>query len=156
MKSKSIAIIAILMMAVGASAFASMDINPHTKNIKVGTTGHYTIHLNTDNTGSGSLQWSTNSANVNAGINGGSQSQFGTFNFVSTGHPQTFILDVTPQAGVILGQTYHIHVQYLDQSGDIDAVVTGDVVPTPELATGLLVTAGLIGLVGIVRFNRKK
>lgn len=45
MKIKSLAIIAILSMAVVASAFASLDISPHTKNIKVGTTGHYTIHF---------------------------------------------------------------------------------------------------------------
>lgn len=143
-------------MAVVASAFASLDISPHTKNIKVGTTGHYTIHLNTDNIGPNALQWSTSSPDIIAGINGGPQSQIGTFNFVSTGNPQTFTLDVTPQTGVSVGQTYKLHVQYLDQSGDIEAVVTGDVVPTPELATGILISAGLIGLVGIVRFNRKK
>lgn len=156
MKRRNLTIIAILLStAIIASAFASLDINPNSQKIKVGKTGQYNIVLKTDVIGATALQWSTSDPTILASIGGQPPGQFGTFNFNSNGKTQVFKLDVTPQANVVVGKTYHVKIQFLDTVGDVEAIVTGDVIPTPELATGVLLAAGLIGLFGVVRYKRK-
>lgn len=150
---KAIGLLSALLLMTGlAVAYADLDLDPLTQDINVGDTGTYTVTLETDDIGSVALQWSTDSSLVLARIDGvGSFAQFGSYPFSSTGGVQTFTLEVQPQDGVTLNNVYHIKVRYLDKEGEVSAVVTGNVVPVPEIATLGLVGTGLIGLVFLRR-----
>ena len=157
MKRRNLAIIAILLSTViVASALSTIDINPKSKKIKIGKTGQYEIILKTDVIGLSKLDWETDSPDILASIGGQPPGQTGSFDFNSNGKTQVFKIDVTPQAGAVVGKTYHVKISFLNTNSEVEATVTGDVVPTPELATGLLMITGLVGLFGIARFKRKK
>lgn len=153
---KAIGILSVLLLMTGvAIAYAELTIEPNTQNIDVGDTGTYTVTLDTSDVGPTALQWSTSNPKILARIGGGSFEQFGSYAFDSVGGVQTFTLEVQPQDGATLGTTYHIKVRYLDLEGEVAAMVTGDVVPVPEVSTIALTSMGLIGLLGLVRIQRK-
>lgn len=154
MMRKTIGILsAILLMTGIAVAYAVLTVDPFTQDINVGETGTYTITLNTDDTGSAALQWSTSDPLILASINGAALATDGTYTFTSTGvDGQTFTLNVQPQDGVTIDQSYEIEVDYKGGPGrKVKAIVTAGVVPVPEIATAGLVGAGVIGLVALRR-----
>lgn len=152
MMKKTIGILSILLLMTGvaSAAFAELAIDPNTQNINVGETGIYTITLNTSDTGSGMLQWSTSSPLILARIGTtGSFAEGGSLSFDNTPSvDQTFTLEVEPQSDITLNSMYEVEVDYKGgPMRKIRAIVTGEIVPVPEIATVGLVSAGLVGMV---------
>lgn len=156
-------IIGIISLSVIAMAVAQLTVSPDTvQNIDVGSIGHYTLTLTTSTDAKGgSLHWHSDSALIWAGIGAAPTGQTGdksiTMSSTCSGGvcTQTFDLQVQPQSGITLDVVHDITVDYLDQHGVAKAMVTASGNPVPEVSTVLLMTAGLIGLVGLVRYKRK-
>jgi len=57
-----------------------------------------------------------------------------------------------------IGKTFYVYGEGSTATGTRLRIVhvTAQVVPTPEMSTGVLMSAGLIGLVGITRYRRKE
>lgn len=165
MNKKSITILAILLTAGIAAAFitAQLDISPAQQDINLGATGLYTLTLttNADAIG-GTLNWATDSPLLIANINGVPASQVGIMpisaHSVCSGSPQsctqTFTLEASPQSGITSG-LHSVTVTVLNRALVAKAMVSGGINPVPEVPTGILATAGLIGLVGLVRYRKK-
>lgn len=156
-------IIGIISLSVIAMAVSQLTVSPDTvQDIDVGAIGHYTLTLttSTDPIG-GSLHWHADDAKIWAGIDAAPTGQTGdepitTSSTCSAGVcTQTFDLQVQPQSGITLNVVHDITVDYLNDHGVAKAMVTASGNPVPEVSTGLLVTTGLIGLVGLVRYKRK-
>ncbi len=149
--------VALLSIVTMVSAYATLKIEPATQQINVGTTGTYTIKLNTSDTGSAALQWSTSDDLILARIAGtGSLSRYGTYSFTNTANvEQTFTLEVQPQSGATINQEYEIEVDYKGTSGKVKAIATAGVEPIPELGTVVLTSTGLLGLIGLVMSRRR-
>jgi len=146
-------------MAITASAYAQLTSDPMKQEIPVGGNGSYILNLTTDYTGAGGLGYLTDNSSVSARLRElpsgtfTSLGQSGGLSFTSTGGSKLFELDVHPQSGVQIRKEYNISVYFLEGTKprwwNIKAVVTAGVVPVPELATVVLISAGLVGLVGI-------
>lgn len=158
-------IIGIISMSIIAMATSQLTVDPDTvKNIDVGTVGHYTLTLTTSTDAKGgSLHWHSDNSLIWADIDAAPTGQFGdksiTASSSCSGSPQvctqTFDLQVQPQSGITINVVHDITVDYLNDQGVAKAMVTASGNPVPEVATGILVSAGLIGLVGFVRYKRK-
>lgn len=157
MKRSLLIAVTLLSIVTIASAYAILKIEPATQQIPVGTTGTYSIKLNTSDTGNGALQWSTSDDLILARIAGtGSLSRYGTYSFTNTANvEQTFTLEVQPQSGATINQEYEIEVDYKGTSGKVKAIATAGVEPIPELGTVVLTSTGLLGLIGLVMSRRR-
>jgi hypothetical protein len=158
-RTKIIATVALVMLlstAMIASAGSTVAVNPLNQNINIGSTGTYTLTLDTTYTGPASLKWDADSAFVVASINGQPLAQTGTYSFTSTGGVQTFTLEAKPLSGVTVGTETDILVAF-SQGGSITAKASASagVIPAPELSTVTLMSAGMIGLFGLVRIKRR-
>jgi hypothetical protein len=152
----SVALVMLLSTAMLGSAGSTIVVNPLTMQINVGTTGTYALTLDTTYKGSGSLIWDTDSSLVVASINGMPLAQNGKIDFTSTGGKQTFTLQVKPLSGITVGEDHDVSVAF-SQGGSttVKALATAGVIPAPELSTVALMSAGMIGLFGLVRVQRK-
>ena len=56
----------------------------------------------------------------------------------------------------ISNSSIDIEVKYFNNVGRVKAQVTGTVVPVPDLSTGILMSVGLMGLLGVGRRIRKE
>ena len=158
-RNKIIATVALVMLlstAMIASAGSTVTVNPLNQQINIGSTGTYTLKLDTTYTGVAHLSWDTDNAFVVASINGKPLAQTGQFDFTSTGGVQTFTLVAKPQSGITVGDETDILISF-SQGGSITAKAsaTAGVIPAPELSTVTLMSAGMIGLFGLVRIKRR-
>ncbi len=151
-----VALIVLLSTVSMASAFTEFDVNPDTQEILVGTTGIYTLTLNTSDAGKAGFLWKSDDPDVKARINGeGDFKKNGLFAFENTPNAeQTFTLEVQPQDGVTLNKPVDVDIGYIGKQGGrirVRATTTAGVVPIPELGTVVLTSAGLIGLFALAR-----
>jgi hypothetical protein len=159
-KRLSFVVISLFVMIGAASASDSLEISPNTQNINVGTYGYYVVTLNASENIS-TLNWDTQTALINASLkDGGSYATDAPagsigISYIGNSGPMTYDLRVMPLSGVTLHTEYNIVVAGKNVTGVAKASVSGSVVPVPEVATLGLVSAGLIGLVGLTRYRRK-
>ena len=73
----------------------------------------------------------------------------------NTSGPHTLTLPNCTIPASDVGAAYKVYAQAGSQTNEVYLEVITPVVPVPELNTGILTMAGLIGLLGIVKFNRK-
>lgn len=164
--------VALLVIGIAAAAtIAELTISPKTQTIDITGSPNpvvtYTVTLKTnDPAGSaGSLDISTDDSAVWAKIGGTPTSQFSSHSFTVAGVPDadgvitmTFSLSATvdeANEASVNNENHKIRVKYQDKYGETLAMVTGGVNPVPEVSTGILMSAGLIGIVGLSRFRRK-
>ena len=159
---KVLILIAALMLPALAMAYAELTVDPDEQDIVFGDVGEYTLTLNTDETGAKQLTWDTGTpvilARVGKEDDVGDQTftQTGSYNFDSTGaNGQEFILEVKPTDDAENGEHYDISVAYGATAYNIKALVTATVIPIPELSTIALTSAGLIGMIGLVRWRKE-
>lgn len=155
---KVIAVLLLLLSTAGlaGAAPATVTVSPLSQDISVGGTGTYTLTLNTPYVGTVSLAWNTGSPDVLASIDGATFGQTGSVTFTNTGGSTTHTLDVTPVSGVTIGTEYDIDISHSQGgSATVKATATAGVVPIPELSTVALMSAGMVGLFGLVRIQRK-
>lgn len=157
MRRGSLLVIALMSMVILASAYVDLTIAPTSKDIPVGTIGDFIITLKTSDVGKGELKWKTDDPRVTARINGeGRFKKSGVFSFTNTPDvAQTFILEVQPQDGATLGQPVEIEIDYKGKKGKVKAEVTASVTPVPELSTVVLMSVGLIAMIGLVKMRRR-
>jgi hypothetical protein len=155
-----LATVALVMLvttvSLASAAPSTLVVNPLMQDIHVGSSGTYVLTLDTPFVGAATLSWDTDSPLVDAGINGMTPAQTGSYAFTSTGGIQTFTLEAKPLSGVTVGAEHDILVSF-SQGGSITAKAsaTAGVIPTPEMSTVALMSAGMIGLFGLVRVQRK-
>ncbi|VVB94650.1 Uncharacterised protein [uncultured archaeon] len=135
---------------------SNLVVSPLEQKIHVGSTGTYELTLNTTYKGAASLSWDTDDAFVVAGINGLTLAQTGKFVFTSTGGKQTFTLEAKPLSGITVGEEHDVTISF-SQGGSTTAkaAATAGVIPAPELSTVALMSAGMIGLFGLVRVQKR-
>jgi hypothetical protein len=153
----SVALVMLLSTTILASASGStIVVNPLEMQINVGSTGTYALTLDTTYKGLASLTWDTDSSLMVASINGGPLAQNGKIDFTSAGGVQTFTLEVKPLAGITVGENHDVSVAF-SQGGSTTAkaLATAGVIPAPELSTVALMSAGMIGMFGLVRVQRR-
>jgi hypothetical protein len=153
MKTQIIALIVLFStMGLANASPATLDLNPLSQDIEVGTTGTYNLTLNT--TSSGYLSWETENPFLNASIDSALPGQTGNIS-VGTGlSPHT--LYVTPLSGITIGTQYDITIWHTQGAGKVaKATATAGVIPIPELSTIALTSAGILGLIGLTRIQRK-
>lgn len=159
-------VILTMLIATGiASAADQIAVDPSTVlDIDVGAIGHFTLTLKTSaDAKGGNLDWASDNSLIWAGIDGAPTGQFGvkaiSTSSTCSGTPQictqTFDLQVEPQSGITLNEQHDITVTYKNAKGVAKAMATASGNPIPELSTIALTSAGLIGLIGLVRFRRK-
>lgn len=135
---------------------ATLIVSPLSQDINVGNTGIYTLTLNTPFVGTVTLSWDTGSPDVLARIGAAPPAQAGSFSFTNTGGSTTHTLAVTPVSGVTTGMEYDIDISHSQGgSATVRARATAGVVPIPELSTVVLMSAGMVGLFGLARMQRK-
>lgn len=156
-----------ILKQAGSGVNAQLGINPLEKDIDIETVGHYTLTLttNVDVDSSGQLTWKTDDQNITAGIDAAPSGQSGSITISKSstcvGSPQvctaTFDIQVKPLNGITPNTAHSIILSAFNNTntGEMTAVVTAGINPVPELATGILMAAGLIGLVGLVRYKKK-
>jgi hypothetical protein len=158
--------ISLMAMIIVASAvsvvWANLNISPNKLEVNVGAYGYYTLTLDSDRD-INALNWNTNSDSVVASIDGGSgypaDLKDGTvdINYLANSGKKEYKLRVMPISGSVIGSEYGITVSTpYDEAGLARAKVTGSLAPVPEVPTGVLMSAGLIGLICLIRFQRKK
>lgn len=155
-----------ILKLAGSGVKAQLGLNPLSKDIDIGTVGHFTLTLTTNvNANGGQLTWQTDDPLILAGIDAVPSGQSGSLtiskNSACAGSPQictaTFDIQVKPQNGITANTDHSITLSaFNNQNTDkVTATVTGGINPVPELAVGILMTAGLIGLIGLVRYKKK-
>lgn len=174
MVRKELITLMVVLSVIGiaaAATIAELTISPKTQTIDVTPSPNpvvtYTVTLKTnDPAGSpGELSVSTDDSAVWAKVGGTPTSQFSSHPFTVAGVPDsdgvitmTFSLSATvdeANEASVTNENHKIRVKYQDKEGETLAMVTGNITPVPEVSTGILMSAGLIGLVGLVRFRRK-
>ena len=153
MKNIIIALIVLLSAAsLGSAGPAKIDLNPLMMEIPIGSTGTYNLTLNT--TEAGNLFWDTSEINLSARIDSEAFSQSGNISVPNGTTVHT--LEVKPLSGITIGKVYDIALWHTQGGGIVaKAAATAGVVPIPEISTIILTSAGIIGLLGISRMNRK-
>lgn len=153
--------LAALVMLLSTASLASAQgsnliVDPLEQKIHVGSSGTYDLTLETTYTGAASLLWDTDDDLVVASINGLAFAKSGKLDFTSTGGVQTFKLEAKPLSGVTIGEYHDIYISF-SQGGSTraKAAATAGVIPAPELSTIALMSAGMIGLFGLVRVQRR-
>jgi len=161
------ATIAIMSTVTLASAYAELTADPKELSIDIGSTGSLTLALDTDDDGEAKLKFETDSAEIKANlIEDSSGSETGPGNdgelvFDNTPKtPKTFTLEITPQDGATVNEKHDIYIEYQNKNGEkkkwsTKASVTATVVPVPELSTVALMSAGLLGMIALVRRQRR-
>lgn len=140
--------------------------------IDMGTIGHYTLILNTSSDPIGeNLTWYATDPHIWAGINGFPTGQKGSY--IINSHSkcsnlgpqilsctQSFDLQVQPQSGAEIGnRVYTVDIDYNVEHRNgfsqyfADLIVTAGLPPVPELPTWILISVGLIGLLGLIRLR---
>ncbi len=146
----------VLTVSLASAAPSTLIVSPLEQEIHIGSSGTYDLTLDTPYVGAASLSWDTDNPLVEASINGQPFAQAGSFDFTSTGGVQTFTLEAKPLSGITVGEEHDIAISF-SQGGSITAKAsaTAGVIPTPEMSTVALMSAGMIGLFGLVRVQRK-
>lgn len=159
----AIIVLAALFMVGTASATDQITVNPDTTlDIDVGTVGHYTLTLTTNiDPIDGRLYWESDDSLIWANIGDAPVDIYGDMTITTsstcsgTGKSQvctqTFDLQVEPQSGITLNEQHDVTVTYENINGVAKAMATAGTIPTPEVATVILVASGLIGLVVLRR-----
>lgn len=157
------ACILIFFIISASSALAAIQItsDPLLQQIYIGSSGNYTILVNTNDKGIHTISFDTLDANITARLYGqgnstGSFSTDGSYSWNATASKLTsydFIFEVKPIGGVV-NQEYNMEV--MDSFTTITnrtrvAVVFPGVVPIPEAYTIILVSIGLLALIHIAR-----
>lgn len=145
-------IVLLSAVSLASAGPAVLDVTPLTQDIPVGTTGTYALTLTT--TVAGALSWDTGTPLLSASIDGAPAGQTGSI-AVGVG-TSAHTLSVTPLSGITIGTPYDIDLSHTQGGGvTAKATATAGVVPIPELSTVALMSAGMIGLFGLVRVRRK-
>lgn len=162
--NKSFIILVCLMSTlIIASGSADLDIDPFgVQDVPKGSTFIYNVTLNgTDSTDI--LHWYSNDSNLTVRmreIPGGlwtDYNQSGNINFTYSGGniPKYFELETFPDVNMPNKRVDITVWGYETPMGIAKAAVTGSVNVTPELSTIALMSAGLLGLIGLIRWQRK-
>lgn len=147
-----IVLISLSSASMGSALPAKIDLNPLLMEIPIGSTGTYNLTLNT--TEEGNLSWDTGDINLSARIDSEAFSQSGHISGLNGTTVHT--LEVKPLSGITVGKVYDIALWHTQGGGIVvKASATAGVVPIPEISTVFLTSAGIIGLLGISRMNRK-
>ncbi len=156
MRKAILLVIALISTVTLASAWAQIDVDPKSLDIPVGGIGTYTLTLNTSDVGKQDLTFITSNESILARFGTtGDFKETNTMKIDSMTGNQTFTLQIQPQDGVTTGQAYDVSVIFGKIPLNIKAVVTATGGPVPELSTGLLMTAGLVGMIALVRRQRR-
>lgn len=162
MDRKITAILMVMLSVVVAGAYATLLVSPLEQDVVIGDGPvTYTITLNTDETGTGYVNWATEDPSIIAAVGPvggpfGTLEQVGTYSFTSPGGEQTFEMQVRAVEGAVNGEKYDIAVSYADGAPfNVKALATATADPVPELSTIVLTSAGLIGLLGLVMTRKK-
>jgi hypothetical protein len=174
MRKIEMALLGLLLMGglAVAATFAEITISPNSQTIDISGSPNpvvtYTVTLLTDDAAGdpGELSISTDDSAIWAEVGDSTpDQQFSSYPFTVAGTPDaddiitmTFTLYATVDEAVetsVNDELHKIRVKYQDKEGETLAMVTGRINPIPELSTVLLTSAGLIGLIGLVRIKRK-
>jgi hypothetical protein len=157
-------LLAFLLALPVAFAYTTMDSNPRIQNIEVGSTGIYTISVNTDYLGEHIIGFDTNSDYLKAKIypQGGPEpasfTKVGMLTWTPTSGEGTyfFTYKVQPQSGITLYTEYEmgIYESYATSPFIVRAMATAGVVPIPEMATAIMVGLGILGMIGYSRIQK--
>jgi hypothetical protein len=160
MMRKALFMVMAILISVGiAAAWSNLNISPNSQSIDIGTYGYYVLTLDS-NKDMSILNWVASDPSIETSIDNGSgyppDSQIGSVAISYTGGsgPKTYNMRVKPVSGATLNNSYDITVTGIDAYGVAKASVTGSSIPAPEAATGVLMSAGLLGLVGFMRYRR--
>lgn len=154
--------VSIVLFSMGtASAGTQLTVDPSgTLDIPFGEEGEYTITLTTDYT-SGTLYFETDNENLYAKVvyEGSLPACFansGSVELDNIDGSKVLTLIVFPSEHIETHQVYETTLMFYNENNVAKAMVTAGSNPVPELATILLVSAGLIGLLGLVRRRRSE
>lgn len=149
------AVLVVLFMVGTASADTTITLDSLTKDVPIGGTVDFTVTLSSDT--NGSLQWDVAipADPITAKIAPGAFAKSGNVGVTVPPNVQIFTLTVKAEDGAVVGQKYKVKVKYFNTEQDLEAMATAGTIPTPELSTSILTAAGLIGLIGLVRYRRK-
>ncbi len=162
MRKVLILIAMLVSTAVLAAAYAELTVDPDEQEILVGDIGEYTLTLNTDQAGDRQMSWDTGTPVILARVGKADDiedqtlSQTGSYNFDSSGADgQEFKLHIKPTDDAEINEHYDVSIAFGSGAWHIGALVTATVIPIPELSTIALTSAGLLGMIGLVRTRRK-
>lgn len=168
MTKETIMILIVLLSMTGiASAGSNLNLLVDTKEVQIGnSTGtDFTVLLNTSHNGPGRISWNTDDEPLEAKIDGANFSESGEIQVVTDKNvEQSHILTVRTTRGATVGQEYSVYLNYCFGNGGksecesekAKAKAEATVLPTPELSTAVLMSAGLIGIFGLVRIRKKE
>ncbi len=162
MRKSLIMVLAVLLLAGAASAGSTVTLPVDTKNVAIGGSTNFNVVLNTSFQGPGTLNWVTGDPAITATLDGGAPATSGHINVNTAKNvEQAHTLTVAIGSGAVVGQEYIVDINYCHGNGkcedeEIKARAEGTVIPTPELSTVALMSAGLVGIFGLVRIRRKE
>ncbi len=162
MRKSLIIVLAVLLLAGAASAGSTITLPVPTKDVAIGSSTDFNVVLDTTHQGNGTLNWETSDSAITATLNGGTLATSGHIDIVTVKKvPQSYTLTVAVGSGAVVGQEYSVDINYCYANGKCDngkikAKAEGTVIPTPELGTIVLMSAGLVGIFGLVRIRRKE
>jgi len=141
---------------------ATLTIPDDDKTVLVGNTVNFTLNLMPDSNGAGSFTWVAPSP-LTAKIDPEEFSSSGGVQFnTDNGVLYTRTLTVMANSGVEIGHPYVVTVTYCEwglpacKDTHIMTTAQGTITPTPELSTAIFTAAGLIGLIGLIKFSKKE
>jgi hypothetical protein len=152
--------LAILLSVTGMATATSLVPDAENMVIAPGTSGTFTLTLNTSYTESGKISFTTNYP-LTAQIDGvpvtadtiGQTSPFWSVMGVPSTHTLTVYMNASANPGV-----YETDVMYWGQNGPSFKLRawTQPTAATPEASTGVLMSLGLVGMVGLVAMKRRR
>jgi len=164
MRKTILSLIVLLLTISTGSATSSISVSPtEVLEIPVGSTGEFTITLDTD-LAAGPIEFETDDPYLfarlvdisDSNINSGGYATSGNIEITGITGPKIYILYVQPQDGITIGEQIDTTIYFRTTSNKLKAMATATSNPVPELATIALVSAGLIGLFGLVRRRRSE
>jgi len=151
------------MTMANADKTSCITVEPvETLEIDIGSVGTFTVTLNTDSYDNGTMEYDTGNDYLLAQlINNSVSTTYNRTGSIDFDMPEgsdeiSFTLNVKPISGITCHTPYDVDVSFLNINGKVKAMATASTVPIPELSTIALMSAGLLGLLGLVRLQRKE
>lgn len=163
MKKGLIVIISMLALLVSltgiAGATGSITVDQLKKEVPLGGTTVFKVNATSADIQHGIIKWDTESPLITGNFTGTNYTQNGSSDVVSLMGNDYFLFTVKVNPNAQVGKLYNIPLSLYTQDGvqqlKLQGLVTAGVVPIPELNSGVLISAGLVGLLGLVRLKRK-
>jgi len=156
-------VICLLLITITPSAaYTTMDLTPVEQDVPLGSDTIYLLEINSDDPSLKTIRWFSEDPNLKIKMQDKDGIWVGYKKVGSVdikhlgGGSEYYNVYVTAESPLETGKVVDFHVQVVGVGlGWAEAAVTGTSNITPELSTMVLMSAGLLGMIGLVRRQRK-